>query len=328
MANSNIYELLSYEQFQEELTDILRKNLDEDFSIEISHVLKNNSVELEGLIIRKENDHVSPNMYLNEYYELYLEGTPVEELTSHMIKLYYDSREDMEEVFDFDFNWDNVKNGVFYRIINREKNKKLLQEVPHLLYLDLAITFQYLVSSTQEGIGSIRIRKDHMQSWGIKLKDLRNMAVINTPRLFPATISSMKEVMMDIVEKEYICNKRASNPFEENNYQPDDTLLETMLEAEGDSYPMYVLTNTKNINGASCILYEGLLREFANEHESDLYILPSSIHEVIIVINDGLISKNNLKQMVVDVNETEVEEEDILSDKVYLYSREKDMIII
>ncbi len=91
---------------------------------------------------------------------------------------------------------------------------------------------------------------------------------------------------------------------------------------------MYVLTNSRGINGASCILYREVIHEFAHDLNSNLYIIPSSIHEVAIVKDDGYISKEELIDMVIGVNELEVDQEDYLSNNVYYYDRNKDMITL
>ena len=85
--------------------------------------------------------------------------------------------------------------------------------------------------------------------------------------------------------------------------------------------PMYVLTNQSHLNGASALLYKDILRDFAHSLEENFYILPSSIHEVILVPANGIMSKNSLELMVKDVNQKEVSPMERLSDHVYFYDR-------
>ena len=104
-------------------------------------------------------------------------------------------------------------------------------------------------------------------------------------------------------------------------------LLKEVREAE-DAVEMYVLTNKQKMNGASCILYEHILNDFANQKNKDIYILPSSVHEVILVPVAEDIDRTELSRMVRDVNRNELEEGDVLSDRVYYYDRVRDEIQI
>jgi hypothetical protein len=89
---------------------------------------------------------------------------------------------------------------------------------------------------------------------------------------------------------------------------------------------MYVLTNYKGINGASCLLYPEILDQIGDKLNADFYILPSSIHELILIIDDGKMNPISLREMVCEVNQTQVAADEVLSDQVYYYSREKQRI--
>ena len=95
-----------------------------------------------------------------------------------------------------------------------------------------------------------------------------------------------------------------------------------------DAAPMYVLSNRTRVQGASCILYPNILKDFAAAVKSDFYILPSSVHEVILLPVQGDEDEEGLKRMVCEVNETQVEREEVLSDSVYYYSREREKLSI
>ncbi len=331
---SKIYDILTYEQFQLEILARLKNQIDYSYNIELVNVLKNNSVELVALVIQDHESVISPNIYLESYYQHYLDGMRIRNITEMIIDSHFEYLEEANKnIPDFEFKWEAIKDKVFLRLVNREKNKKLLEEVPHLLYLDLAITFHYLVSSRADGINILRITKKHMKKWNIKIKELRDTAIENTPRLFPANIRNMNDVLVEMLYDDWANTNQdwpgqntESNMWISDNLLPDDMLLELVVDRESDDNPMYILSNDMGINGASCILYQDILYEFAHEIESDLYILPGSIHEVIIVKDNGYISKEDLVDMVVGVNETEVFEEDYLSNNVYHYNRYTNML--
>lgn len=334
MVNSKTIELLTYQDFMEEVKDSVKKSVGEEYSVNINHVIKNNSIELDGLVILKENERISPNIYLNSYYERYLEGEKLEDLVEDIVGIYMGTMDEGErETLCLRYEFDAMKSCIIYRLVNYEKNRKLLREVPHVCFLDLAVTFHCLVKNNKEGIGTIRITNEHMESWGTDIEELKEIARKNTPEIFPPVIKNMNEVILEIFEKDIKEMYPAVNEIKQENSQKDteksaEKMLDVMLEGVGghNSADMYVLSNEKGINGASCMLYPGVIKEVAEQLGSDLYVLPSSIHEIILVKDNEHLNKKLLREMVFDVNRTQVPEEDILSNTVYYYSRTRDAI--
>ena len=97
--------------------------------------------------------------------------------------------------------------------------------------------------------------------------------------------------------------------------------LKADMENDEDRIPMYVLSNKQKLQGAACMFYPDILKNFAEEKNSDLYILPSSIHEVILLPAVGDLEKEGLLEMVTEINKTQVQECDVLADSVYYYNR-------
>jgi hypothetical protein len=169
-----------------------------------------------------------------------------------------------------------------------------------------------------------------MESWGVDFNEIKELAMANTPKLFPPIIRSMNEVFLDLFRKD-IKNMNDQNQSDRDELIEEassEELLNLMMKGMGEnnSTDMYVLSNIKGINGASCLLYPNLVKNFADNYQSDFYILPSSIHEIILVKDDKRLGKDVLHNMVIDVNQTQVPEEEFLSDHVYYYSREKNII--
>ena len=213
-----------------------------------------------------------------------------------------------------------MKSNITYRLISFNRNEKLLSQVPYIKYLDLAITFHCLVKEDEDGIGTIRITNEHLSAWNISLEDLQEVANINTCNLFPATIKSMEDTIKGIVMDTPIKGGE--------NISDDDFSLLLNPSYYNDNASMYVLTNKQGINGASCLLYEDLIRSFADKLQSDLYILPSSIHELILIPTQNNGDRSSLKEMVVEVNLTQVAPEEVLSDNVYYFNRKQNAIIL
>ena len=99
------------------------------------------------------------------------------------------------------------------------------------------------------------------------------------------------------------------------------------MPMDRSAIPMYIMTNRQEVNGASVLLYDDVLQTFALKKKTDFYILPSSIHEVILVPSDRIDNPSDLFTMVEDANRTVVALGDILSDSVYYYNREKNQIV-
>ncbi|MBH1940131.1 hypothetical protein I5677_04380 [Mobilitalea sibirica] len=289
------------------------------YSVRIYKVVKNNSLELDSLVVLKEGKNFAPNIYLLPYYESYLEGTSIEELAKRLCCIYqHCSVPSMDQNFSYEL--EEMKPFIFYRIISYERNKKLLNMVPHVKYLDLALTYHCLVRNDDEGIGSIRITNEHIKLWDITVNELDALAYHNTKALFPATIRSMDEVLQGML-------------YDEFRGIEEDIPSDLIDHLNSNSYvtnqiKMYVLSNQKGINGASCLIYTDIIGAFANQINSDLYILPSSIHEIILIPKDKFCKKETLTRMVEEVNKTQVAYDEVLSNQVYLYSRKENKIVM
>lgn len=217
-----------------------------------------------------------------------------------------------------DFN--TVKDQLFFKLINCEKNKAFLKNVPHIKWMDLAVIFCILVKKDSEGIGSITVNNDLMERWRLTVDILYSTASGNTPLLFESMVKPMDEIIKTLV----------FNPdpkFGDDNY--DDTLMADIVQKQhtrNHNQPMYVAGNKSGLNGAAWLLQMNEVRKLSKSLGNDLFILPSSIHEVIVVPFTNEISQNDLYQMVCDVNATQVAPEEFLSNNVYLYTMEDDTL--
>lgn len=313
-------ELCHYDSFIKEITDKVKENMGEKYSVRIYKVTKNNSLELDSLVILKNGINFAPNLYLLPYYEAYIQGTCIKELAERLCNVYHSNNTPvMDDSFSFSF--EKMKSSIVYRLVSYERNKKLLNDIPHIKYLDLAITFHCLVREDSDGIGTIRITNEHMKIWNTSIDELYQLAILNTKTIFSPVIKSMDDVIMGMLGNDAM-------------YKNDEDLLNDFTDSTTDNnynlnqHKMYILTNYKGINGASCLLYHNILKQFSDQINSDFFILPSSIHEVILVPFDKTITKEALTEMVKDVNYTQVARDEVLSDRVYYYSRQKDSISI
>jgi hypothetical protein len=293
------YEVNDFTAFNKQVKHRLEKSMGDEYDILLHTVTKNNGGRSEGIIIRKKDGYFAHNLYLEGLYKKYIKGMPMEDAVKELEKAYYEAfSKKAENTIDLN-SYEQIKDNIFYRIVNYERNKEILSEIPYLPFLDLAVTFHCLVQNKNENISSIHITYRHLIMWGINVKTVTEQAMENTPRIFPAKINTLEEVIGEMA-------------------------LETAFPG---IQPMYVITNDIGINGAGCLLYKDVIKQLAEIAGGDFYILPSSIHEIIAIKDSGFINKEELASMVKEVNTSQVAEEDYLSDSVYYYCIEEKRII-
>ena len=296
------------EEEQEEEQD------EKNYDITIHRVVKNNGIVLDGLTIRKEGEQVSPNIYLNTYFEGYQMGKPIsvimEEIAFRYRKLTEETRLEVSDITDFNA----VKDKIVIRLVNYDKNRELLKTCPHKRYLDLAITFRYVVSKDVIGIASSIVSNTEFELWQVELEELYHLALFNTMREFPWKMDSLVKVITESIRKQ------------EGNVLPESFLQE--LEEMENGVSMYVLTNDHCVNGATCMLYDNVLRNFAKVQDCNIFVLPSSIHEVMLVPENTETEPEFLEELVMEANQSAVGLIDLLSDHIYYYDREREQMYI
>lgn len=303
-----------YEMFQTKVTDTLQSQLGKDYRLILQKVPKNNGTVLDGLCIIHKTARSSPTIYLNSYYDRYEEGISFHSIIEEILQIYQENSAVTHLDFSILNDFSLLQDKVLYKLIHTASNKELLKDIPSIPYLDLSIVFYLFLEKNEDGQVTALIHNDHMESWNTTLSELYRLACANTPRFLPAELKSMSEVMKAIA-KEHLGE----------DYRED--FIDDLLSAPAVS-PLYVLTNSSGICGACAILYPGQLKNFADMMEKDLVILPSSIHEVLLIPYEDSICFEELTHMVSHINRTEVPLEDRLSDQVYLYSRDPDSVTL
>ena len=301
--------------FAEQVRFHVGNELDSGHDISIHRVGKNNGVYYTGLQITENAVNISPVIYIDRYYELYEKGGETIESTAAFVMDTY-NRERSGGIMQADIrkflSYDSVRENVVYKLINTEKNRELLEDIPHMEFMDLSLVFQCIVSLEETGVASILIHNVHMKLWGVTAEDLYAAAKENTGRLLPYEIKSMAEVLYEIREPE--------NPGQAGH--------DGYGAGSADSVPMYVLSNRNRVEGAACMLYPGLIRGFAEKAGNSLYIIPSSVHELLLIPTENTEEYAEIRSMIREINDTQVSEEEILSYSLYYYDREEGKIIM
>lgn len=308
---------MNFDLFKESLIQILQEDFGKDYRVFADSVTKNNGVELTGIIIKEEGKNASPTIYIDELYEEYQRGVSVKRIAQTIKEIY--SENCYSETVDLQrfHNYETAKAQIAFKLINKEKNEKLLSKVPHKEFYNLAIVFYYAVTEPPFfGKASILITNAHLTYWKVEEETLFQNAIRHTPILFPAQIQNIEDVMRGFLQKELSQRETI-----------DRLMIRIKKELlDIDKVPMYVLTNKQKVQGAACMLYPEVVRNFAKSINKNLYILPSSIHEVILLPEDAGNNKEELLSMVTEINATQVDECETLADSVYFYHLEKDSL--
>lgn len=282
-------------------------------SIQRIDVKKNNGTVFAGISIREEGVNISPTIYLEQLYEAFSNGMEFDKVLEEIVTIYEENKPSQEMDFSCFMNYDRIRDRIVYKLIHYEKNKELLQDTPYMKYLDLALVFYCLFSQSDEVSSSILIRKEHLKMWNVSKEDLLRAAAMNTPRMLKAEVIPIEELLIREYEK-MIEDGNQSLELEEGIRMLKESIR------NGDT-KMYVLSNSKRIQGACCVLYKGVLKNLADKLDQNLFILPSSIHEVILVPAGEEKDSYVFSQMVEEINMTQVKNEEVLSNQVYYYDR-------
>ena len=295
---------MEYREFLENVRKEVESRYDSNVSVTLNHVMKNNGTELDGITIMEKDKNIAPTIYINSFYDRYREGVSLKAVVSEIIRIYNQNKNSININADY---YENVRKTIVYKLVNYQKNKKLLEDVPYKRVLDLAVVFYCLIEQRKGVSATALIHNEHLRIWNVTEDEIYNDALKNTPVLLAGSIVPMSKILSEIAGTAPVDND------------------EKVCEYTGEDI-LYVLTNSSRVNGAACILYDNLLKKFANDVHSDLYILPSSVHEVIIVPKKNAFDKSELADMVREVNEQGVSQDEILSDNVYEYNRKNGLI--
>ena len=286
------------EEFAEAVRAEFEKRIEK--SVIVQKLNKNNGIVLYGLTVLEDEINISATIYLEPYYEVY-EDTGMEYILDRLERVYEENKP--EQSFDISkiLDYESIKENLRAKLINYELNREFLKEVPHRRFLDLAIVAYISLEMEEEieGNATITVKNNLQQTWKVDTEELIDNALENIKG--DVVVANMSEYV--------------------------DMSLFGDIE---NLFDIYVLTNRLKLHGAVAMLQKDRLKQFAEEQEKEtLTILPSSIHECIIIdVEDELKNTKELREMVKEVNETVVSDQDILSNNVYIYNRTTDKITI
>jgi len=303
---------MNFETFIEEVKKEVKTLVGEECSVSVNCVMKINR-ELQGISILQRGTSISPSVYLEDYYKEYQSGKSINEIATEIVSISKQRKHNMVSMAENlqDYQW--VKPRLRVKLINYDRNEKLLQTSPHERILDLAI-IPYVVLMQEEDIMTTRVPLTLLTTWGIDQATVLKVAKENTLMMNPVVMEEMTDFILHMMLREF-------NAMESDREDDREAMLKALLGKDTKDKEMYIMTNERNLDGAYAAFQTKELAVLSDKiGTGKLYILPSSIHE-LIAIPAADIEPDKLRDMVKDINCTQVPEEDFLSDTIYEYDR-------
>ena len=297
---------MDFEEFREKLMEDLAQDLYEntgaEYTVEPTSVNKLQNAGYEGIVIRPEDAAVGINIDAQSLFKDYENGKPYEEVFSDAYRMIADGFDHQPNFNIEEFsNYDAMKEKLAIQVVSTERNAEMLEKIPHKEVEDMSLVCRFIVGDTAFGQGSILVNNDMLQNYGITSDQLFADAAKYAPELRPSEIMSIADVLAQMMGI-------------------DVSELNDQMGVPGNpDIPMYVASTHDKSNGAGIIAYPGFMEMAAEKIGGDFFVLPSSVHEVILVPDNGTGDFHELEAMVQEVNATQVDPKDQLSDKVYHY---------
>lgn len=295
--------MMNYDEFCNYMKNELQNYFieqEKDCEVLLYHATKTNNVSRIGLTIKRTNSNISPTIYMEEFYEKLLDGNSIEDIRDELANLYEYTVEKSPNIsFMDDFKLENVKDKIAMRMVNYKDNREMLSETPHKKVDDLAVYYVVVVACNKEGTACMAIRNTHQEMLGISTDELHQIAMNNTTKIFPPMLMRIEDRLSDIKDNLFISE-------------------DVDLKSE-----MYVLTNEIANFGAVNILNPEITEKLKEIIGGDYYVLPSTVHEMILVPKGEYVDARELGILVREVNGHMVDREDRLSDHIYEMDFEK-----
>ncbi len=298
---------MNFDEFKEAVVNRVLDYLPDSFKgseVNLNVVNKPNNIRLTGLTIRKVDSRMAPTIYLEEFYSQFEAGENMGTVLRRIAEMRVAQETeyiDLNDILDFE----KCRDKILPRLYGFEMNEEVIENRAYTRFEDFVVMYVVDLGETGNGRMSLPIEKTILDQWKITVEELHKVAVENQHKLQQGTFKSMAEVMKAIM---YDVD------------MPDEYIDEMFAPSEGI---MYVISNKNNMHGSSMILDKEFMDEVVDKIGGNFIVLPSSIHEVIVVPDDDSVELDYMEAMVYEINRTQVNQEDRLSDHVYRYSKDE-----
>lgn len=294
--------IMSYSEFIWRIIEGLKEKMGDGYHFTADVSLGNNGRTENFLMIKDGGSPVAPRIPMGAFYSRCIqEGDEILGLVDEIEGLY--RKNTIHGSFDTASftEWERIRNNIRCCLRNRGMNTAMLSGIPHRDILDLSLTYYAELPLPDRGFGTMHINNSHMDVWRVDENELYRTAIHNMEENKDAVLENITDITGRL---------------------PDAGGMGNLIDADSIAW-MYVLGNKNRAYGAVQMLNTGIMEEAADLLGDGFIILPSSIHEVILVPDACARELSYFKQMVKEINETELAPEEILSGHVYRYSRKK-----
>ena len=293
---------MDYKEFVDQVSEDLGSMLSEELqsaNITARQVDKLQGESYYGISVQPEGSNIGVTLNLQGAFARMQEGATYDEALGSVANAVEDGLGNRPNVKMAELmNYDAMKEKLMVQVVPTAANQEMLAGVPHVEQEDMSLVYRFVFDSNENGMASTLVTNQMLASYGISAEQLHADAMANAPEQFPAKVRSMQEVLAEMM-----------------GIEPE------MMP--GEPAGMYVATCNNGVNGAGCIFYPEFMDQAAEKLQGDFFILPSSVHEVILLPDNGEMSSKELENMVQEINATEVEPADRLSDSVYHYDSQE-----
>ena len=296
-----------YQEFKDNFKDLVEKTFEDkgihDVEIE-NHLIDKVNETYDAFTIKHTGSDVGVNISVTEAYTAYVKDeadvkTIANAMVDRTVEALLNAPIISNGINDIQ-NYDVMKNKLVMEVVSAETNAELLETVPHKDIEDMAVIYRFDVKDIVGEGASVIVTNKMLDNYDITPDQLHADAVKNAPEIRPIVIQGMAEVLAKQMGVE------------------DLEMLGLNVPPEQEQ--IFVASVPDNVHGAGVLAYEDFMDK-ASERvgNQSFFILPSSIHELLIVPDNGMMDLRSLEQMVREVNATTVDPSDKLTDNVYHY---------
>lgn len=300
---------MNIKEFSKQLCGRLKGYLGNDYRITAERLDNGKGEMTWQVLIGKKSESLTVNMGIEDCFNQFHEGnTSLNDVIVSILNSYNQVEKRADQCRNLCFSLETAKENIYYRLVNWDRNKQMLEKLAHIRVLDFAVIFSVIIHKTEEGVTSTPVTNEMRKRWKCSVECLYQLAEENTIRLFPMIEESVAEAV-----SRYL------------NISTEEVLLQ-----EGEKTGMRdltVISNEINCHGAAVLLYPNVLQNIAERFQDNLVIFPSSIHEVLLLPYAQIKEGEGLNQMVRDINKEHLKEKEILSDHIYLYDKDTHTLI-
>lgn len=291
--------MMHYREYKEFILDYLQKQLGEDAELSVIEVTRMNDSQKEAVLADNKRGGLSPVFYLDRLYAEYRKTGDLYAGAERCISEFAGIKPVKDTSLLMD--WEYIRPRAGIRLAGMERNREYLKNKVYTEMLDLAVLFVVVLKQEKEEEISMPVTKELMKKCGFSREELYDAAGKNLQKEY-FSMKSMEEICRSFLED-----------FGEG----------ISMDKSSFNINMYVATNEHKMFGARVMCRKDVLRRFAGGLGRNLYILPSSVHELILLKDEGKMDVNHMKETVrwVNGNAEIMKDEDILSDSVYYFDR-------